>query len=39
MRLFAELEIQITAVERVLEYINAPKEADLESLPGCYVNY
>lgn len=36
MRLFAELEIQITSVERVLEYTNIPKESNLESLPGTY---
>lgn len=32
----AELKIQMTSVERVLEYINVPKEAIHLSLLGCF---
>lgn len=38
MRQSAELENQMTSVERVLEYGNAPREAALESPPGIYFN-
>lgn len=34
MRQSAELENQMTSVERVLEYINIPPEAVFESTPG-----
>lgn len=36
VRMFAELENQMTAVERVFEYIKLPQESALESSPGNY---
>lgn len=34
IRQFARLEVEITSVERVLEYINSPQEVTLQSYTG-----
>lgn len=36
VRQSAEVENQMTSVERVIEYSKLPKEADFESKPGTY---